>query len=445
MLSQRQADKLAVHFREKLQSLGVDALAAQSGFVKRKPRKIKPLYFLLGFFKMVLTDGNSCWALAIAIGLSCHRRISKQAVHKRLQVPLLKFLELLLAAALADALKGKNQPLYPNDSTPFKRVLIQDSTTLTLDPKLAKFFPGSRNSTSQQSAIVRIQAVFNLLTEQFCEFKLSAFTENDQKHSPLILNMVQAGDLIIRDLGYLLLSVLNELQGRGAYYLSRLKYRLALYEADGQTPLNLLALLKKHRRLDRDVCVGQKDKLRARLVAIPLPQEVAAKRRRKAKANRDRRCKPSKKYLALLGWEIFMTNIDRRTVTAQHIADLYELRWRIETIFKSWKSNFKMTNLPKGTAIRIKSDIYAMLIFITLFQVHVYVRLYRENQRLQRRQLSLFKITKFFKEQVWAVILFFHTTSPITQEELEEQILYHCVYDSRKDRCNHVQKTAILS
>jgi hypothetical protein len=52
--------------------------------------------------------------------------------------------------------------------------------------------------------------------------------------------------------------------------------------------------------LDIDVCVGAKEKLRARLVAIPLPEEVAAERRRKAKANRDRRLKPSQERLAVI-------------------------------------------------------------------------------------------------------------------------------------------------
>jgi hypothetical protein len=444
MLSQRQADQLAVQFKEKLQTIATDALAVQSGFVKRKPRKIKPVEFLLGFFKMVLTDGNSLWALAIAIGLSCHCRISKQAVHKRIKAPLLKFLELVLAAALAQVIKPPQQPLYPNIFKLFKRVLIQDSTTLRLDPKLAKFFPGSRNGTSQPTAIVRIQAVFNLLQEEFCEFKLSAFTDNDQKNSALILNLIQAGDLILRDLGYLVLAVIKKIHGRGAYYLSRLKCGLVLYDRDGKTPLNLLELLNQSGRLDREVYVGKKEKIRARVVAIRLPEEVAAERRRKAKTNRDRRCKPSKEHLALLGWEIFITNVDRHMLTAQKIADLYELRWRIEMVFKSWKSHFKMTHVPKGAPTRVKSHLYAMLIFITIFQVHVYVRLYRENQRHTQRQLSLFKLTKFFKEQIWAVVIFFQNSPRLTQDELEEQIFYHCLYDSRKDRQNHIQKTQAL-
>lgn len=444
MVSQQQAEQLAVQFKEKLQALGVDVLAKQSGFVKRKPRKILPLNFLLGFFKMVLTKSSSCKALAVSIGLAACCCISRQAVHKRLQAPVVAFLELVLSACLAAEIKRPDKALYPNIFKAFKAVYLQDSTTVTLSKELAKYFPGSRNHTKKQSAIVRIQTVFNLATENFAYFKLTAFTHNDQKASSMILDIAQKGDLVIRDLGYLVLAVVKQLQDKGAYYLSRLKYGILLYETDGETPLNLLKELKKYGRLDRQVCVGKKEKISARLVAIPLPPQVAAERRRKAKSNRDRRCLPSKEHLALLGWEIFITNIDDQLLTAEHIAKLYELRWRIETVFKSWKSHFHLTNVPKGSESRAQSYFYAMLIFITIFQTHVYVRLYRENQRRNERQLSFLRLTRFFKDRVWAVVLFFENPRKITREELEEQIFYHCRYDARADRQNHVQKIEAL-
>ena len=444
MVSQRQADELAVQLKERLQALGVDVLAKQSGFVKRKPRKIRPLNFLLGFFKMVLTESNSYRALAISIGLSCCCRLSKQAVHKRLQAPVVAFLELVLSACLAAEVKRPDSILYPNVFKAFKAVYLQDSTTVTLSPQLAKYFPGSRNDTKKQNAMVKIQTVFDLAKESFAYFQLTAFRHNDQKASSLILDIAKAGDLVIRDLGYWALMVIKQLHDKGVYYVSRLKNGVALYEADGVTPLNLLKVLKKAGRLDRQVCVGQKGKVLARLVAIPLPPQVAAERRRKAKANRDRRLNPSKEQLTLLGWQIFITNVDAQLLSAEHIAKLYNLRWRVETVFKSWKSHFHLTNVPEGSEIRVKSYFYAMLIFITIFQTHLYVRLYRENQQRNERQLSFLKLTRFFKEQVWAVILFFEKPRKITEEELEEQIFYHCRYDARADRQNHVQKIAAL-
>ena len=444
MLSQGQADRLAVDFKEKLEAVSIDELATESGFVKRKPKKLAPLQMLLGFFKTTLTGCISYRAQAISIGLAICCTVSKQAIHKRIKAPFLKFIEFVLAAVLAEKIKDRCKIACSDALKKFKRVLLQDSTTIAVDAKLAKSFPGSKNRTNKETAILRVQAVVDILTEKFRLFKITAFTNNDQSASPLILDIIEKGDLILRDLGYLVLSVLTAIQLRGAFYISRLKYGICLYEADGQTPLNLLKKLKKNGFFDEEIYAGKKEKVRCRLVAIPLPEVVAAERRRKAKADRDRRRNPSKEYLQLLGWEIFITNVDYEILNTRQIGEIYELRWRIETIFKSWKSNFNLAKVPKGTAIRVQSHVYATLIFITIFQTQIFVRLYKENQKRNKRQLSLFKVSSFLKEHLWAIVLLFQDRE-ITPEEINEQIFYHCTYESRGDRTNYAEKLEKLS
>ena len=103
------------------------------------------------------------------------------------------------------------------------------------------------------------------------------------------MSIVKPGDLIIRDLGYFVLSVLNAIALKGAFFITRLKHGVSIFELDGKTPFNLLKQLRKYGLLDIDVIVGAKEKLFVRLVAIPVPDDVAAERRRKAKNNRDRR------------------------------------------------------------------------------------------------------------------------------------------------------------
>src|SRR5574342_299770 len=106
MLTLKQADRLAVQFKEKLQEISTDALARQSRFVRRTPRKITPLNFLIAFFIMVLCAGNSLTSFATTIGLLCGCRLSKQAIAKRINMFLLKFLEFVLAATLAHTAKA---------------------------------------------------------------------------------------------------------------------------------------------------------------------------------------------------------------------------------------------------------------------------------------------------------------------------------------------------
>ena len=435
MLPIKKADILAEKLKQKLQLLSINKIAKQSGFVKRKPKKIKPLNFLLAFFITILTGGNSLSTFAATIGLITRCRISKQAIDKRIKQPLIKFLESVLEKTLS-----LNIGLECKKSLGaiFNRIITNDSTTIQLDSKLAEHFPGNKNQFNKKTAVLKIQAFYDLLAERFCHLSFSPYTKNDQNASVDVLAMIQRGDLIIRDLGYFVLSVFNQIQQLGAYFLSRLKYNVTIYELDGETKIDLLKLLKKYGKLDIDVIIGAEEKLLARLVALPVSAEVAAERRRKAK--RDCRNNPSNHHLALLGWNIFITNIQRDQLDVEQLVQLYGCRWRIEIIFKSWKSHFNLENVPTASLVRVLSYIYAMLIFITIFQVYIYINLYNKMYGSDNNQLSLFKLSKFIKNQFWAIILFMNNF-----EIIEEQILYHCLYEKRSDRLNYVQQISSLS
>jgi IS4 transposase len=133
-----------------------------------------------------------------------------------------------------------------------------------------------------------------------------------------------------------------------AFFLSRLRLDIVLFDLKRQRPLPLLKALRRKGQLDCPVLVGRQ-KFPARLVAIKLPEALAAERRRQAKQNRDRRRQPNATYRALLGWALFLTNGDRQVLSARAVAQVYGLRWRIETIFKAWKSHFRLTEVPDGS------------------------------------------------------------------------------------------------
>jgi len=434
MLTIKKADQLAVQLKQKLQLLSINKMAVESGFVKRKPIKIKPLEMLLGFFIISLTGANSLSTLATTLGLLSGCLISKQAIDKRINESFVKFLESVLAKTLSNNIGLKYKKSLRSK---FKRIMVQDSTNIQLDSRLAEHFPGSVNQSNKKIAILKIQAVFDLLTEQFCQFSTSPYTKNDQKASGEILDFLTAGDLIIRDLGYFVLSVFKKIIKAGAFFISRLRCDVLIYELNGNTQIDLVKLLKKHGQLDIDVLIGAKEKLPVRLVAIPVSEKVAAERRRKLK--KDRRNNPSKKLLALLGWNIFILNVDRKTLDVEQIEKLYGCRWRIEIVFKSWKSHFNIKNVPTASVIRVLSYVYAMLIFITIFQTHIFVNMYNKIKTSNSNQLSLLKLSRFCKDQIWAIMLFF-----INPKIIEKQILYHCLYEKRNDRVNYLQQITEL-
>src|ERR1700756_257578 len=77
-------DSTAARLEGTLKELKVDELARQSGFCRRRPRKLWPLRFIQCCFLILLPDRASLRSWAILIGLLENLTYSKQAVFKRL-------------------------------------------------------------------------------------------------------------------------------------------------------------------------------------------------------------------------------------------------------------------------------------------------------------------------------------------------------------------------
>jgi hypothetical protein len=215
---------------------------------------------------------------------------------------------------------------------------------------------------------LRIQAVLDLVSQRFVHFGLSHFRRNDQAAACDVLAVVQKGDLVLRDLGYFVLDSLAKMAEAGAFFLSRLRVSTGIWDATGREPLDLLKLLRRQGRVDLRVRLGAQ-KVPVRLVAVKLPVEVAAERRRRARAGQkhDGRYQVQARTLALLDWAIFVTNVPASVWPAQTVVAVYGLRWRIETIFKAWKSHFRLAEVPKGSPAQLEAMIYGRLIFLTLW------------------------------------------------------------------------------
>jgi hypothetical protein len=418
-----------------LAALDLDALARRTGLVRRRPRKIHPLGFLQTCCLLATQRNVSLAGWACLCGMLTTSTLSKQAVAKRCSAGAVDFLRQVLQTVLAGLWRPPTS--VPKALRSFRRVLIQDSTTLALAPKLAARFPGSRNQWQQGMASLKIQTVYDLLSETFVHFALTPFTTNDQKAAPMILELAHPGDLIIRDLGYAVLKVFQCAQAQGLYFLSRLRYGTTLLGSPTGPPLALLPLLRAQGRCDLPVWLGLREQVPVRLVAVPVPDAVAAERRRKARANRDRRLRPSPEYLELLGWEIFITNVRAEVWRAATVAAVYGVRWRIEIWFKAWKSHFRLGDLTAGSAEQIQLLIYGRLIWISLFQTCLLRPL------AQSGGLSLLKLAAWWQD--YSLVWICNGQSRIQWHHLLNQIRYHCRYDRRRKRPNFHQKLQGLS
>lgn len=415
----------------KIASANLDPLARASGFLRRCSKKITPAGFLLTACLCALQNRCSLAGFAQLWALLHQQTLSKQAVHKRLGAPAVRFLEAVLQSVLALLIAPGSIP-SPLRGV-FQRVLLQDSTCLSLPPKLAALFPGAANQLRSPQAGLKVQATLDLLTNQWVAFQLTPFVINDQKASPTILQTLQPGDLLVRDLGYLVLEVFRQIQEKGAYFLSRWRYGLSLFCPQSGARLNLLELLRQSGPVwEAQVRLGEQ-KLPVRLVAVRLAESTAQERRRKARRDRDRRLNHSREYFQLLDWNIFITNVPPSLLNATSLVELYSLRWRIETVFKAWKSHFGLEQFTEGSAEQLLVVILGKLLWICWFSVHW------TQLASQGIKVSLIKLAQWWSKFAVGLCLSAHTSNP---RSISTQLAYYCCYDKRKDRRNFLEKCA---
>jgi hypothetical protein len=378
---------------------------------------------ITGFVMMMQTGGKSYFQWALCISTALGKQISKQALFKRVDKSWIKLLKKLLAEVMCQTgLRTVKPELYCN----FKRVLLQDSTTINLPKVMSERFKGNI-SRGEQKAVAKINVVIDLLSGLCPVLKLTSFTVNEQSLSSGIIEVAHKGDLVIRDLGYFVLPVLSKMHSKGIHFLSRLKSQVYLYNENGQQ-LQLTKLLNGKSWIDTEVLCGKYEKLKVRLVAIKLSSAQAAERKRKARKDRDKRLNHSEDYYALLDYVIFITTVSKQTWNYKEVADAYRMRWNIEIIFKSWKSNLAIeTMIPHDIVYteRVESFLYLILLYIAWFQLLIFVPLKYATDKKNGKQLSLLKITKYVMTNLsnW---LF----EPLRAEH-KKMLTYFCCYDRR--------------
>ncbi|MEM9987616.1 MAG: IS4 family transposase, partial [Bacteroidota bacterium] len=355
--------------KEKLSSLPIAQISRDHRFNLRGDAKVGLLSFVGSFFLSLCQDHSlRNWASHLSSFLPEGVNLSKAGLQKRLGPRQLASVKAFLQAAITRRVepllqKSQSEGLLSS----FKRVWVEDSVCLKLNAALCSFFPGS-HSPKGKTATARIQLCLDLKTLIYKRLELMSYRENDQKFSSRIMEIIQAGELVIRDLGYWSLEVFAQIAKAGAFFLSRYRFGTNLYDEQGHQ-IHLLELLSKIERRggnfgDQWVYVGQTHRLKVRLIALKCPPEVAQQRIQKAKKDRHAKANHSKEYYQLLRWTILLTNVEQRVWNASEAMVVYGFRWHIEMIFKVWKSALGLQRMM--TQAQIKKPIHAQL-FVYLF------------------------------------------------------------------------------
>ncbi len=382
----------------------LETLARQSQFIQRSSSKMAGKDFVeLMTTELIEEPAVSLEGLCdLLVDLNPQAEMSPQALHQRINPHAVTYLQEVVQLALRQQLEPVCNRLPLGALAPFGRVLLEDSTQCRLHEKLAATFKGSGGSASP--AAVKIDLIYDVLHHSLLEMHLSDGTAADQGRALAIIPHLRSDDLVLRDLGYLSLESLRQIEAQDAWYLSRLSKGVDVYlEADAQAPaLVFVEHLERYypddHVIDLAVYIGH-ERVPCRLLAYRLPNPVVQERRRKAlEEARKKGRQLSPEYLDWLSFGLYITNVSQQVWPPKVVGTIYRLRWQVELTFRNWKSLLNI-NVLKGTRPeRIKCIIYGRLITIIMLAIiSSYASWYAEDYL--QRELSLPKLINWLKRK----------------------------------------------
>lgn len=414
----------------------IEKIAFESGFCKRRSGKIKAPDFLIHFCLQSLKGTVSYNDIAAKIEADTDINASRQAYHQRMGEECLEFFERILSTVMASKYCHKNLDELKGLKI-FSRLLVQDSTVIRLPLRLFDIFSGVKNAHSAVCN-ARIQGVYDLLSKNFVAFSIDPYSRNDLSAAPDIV--VEPGDLLLRDRGYFSVQSVQKLKKDGADSISRYKHKTKIYDTENGEEINLLEYLRDNGSADRDVLIG-KEKFKVRISARPVNEETANLRRMKAKKESSSK-KPSKELLALMSWSIFITTVESQELTFDIILKLYGLRWRIENIFKTWKSHFSFDKIHNVSEKQLRVLLTARLIMIVFIYHRLFSPLSIKIRKISEKQLSLMKFSRYIRQNL--TIIYKISDMQNISEKTIQAIIRFCTYDTRKRKNFETQLEQII-
>lgn len=246
----------------------------------------------------------------------------------------------------------------------FKGIYIQDSTTISLPAALAPFLAGCGNGTpGAAAAALKLQVRWELSGCALEGMSWQSGRSADTK-AALSREFLPPGSLRLTDLGYFDLDALQEYAQQGVYFLSRITSRTSLYTSQGKKQ-RLGQFLVGVRDEEQDVWVevGAAKRLRCRVLAKRVPEEVAQKRRERLhKQARRKGRKVSVEQLTMCAWTVYITNAPVEKLTLHEALALGRARWQIELLFKLWKSEGGIDQSQGHRPWRVLCEVYAKLL-----------------------------------------------------------------------------------
>ena len=364
----------------------LDSLARKTKLIVRKSAKFSAEGFTLGIFKAVLTGKASFNQLAMNLGLSEHKAMTRQALHNRVDQSAVAF----MMSATGQAIKERWDDVALIVTKIFNRVLIEDSSQAKTDKRNAEDFPGCGNGQGE-TAGCKIDLAFDLLTGEPVSEALHLATEQDRELGKDLVDLVKPFDLILRDMGYFSTGEFRRIESLDAFWLSRLPVSVKAHDLEGRK-LETILRMTKAKEIDCDMSIGEA-RHPARLIAVRATPEVARERRRlRREQARQLGKQPNQDMLTRDGWRIIITNVGEQLMKTSEIFSLYSVRWQIEIIFRAWKQSGQLVKAlaRRSNLFHLQTLMYGAILLLILTMKTA--SLLRKSHN--RYQLSIEKIAQ---------------------------------------------------
>lgn len=281
----------------------------------------------------------------------------------------------------------------------YKRILLQDSTVISLPESVSRIFRGCGGSASK--AAIKCDVIIDQVSHLVVRIRCIAGRVPDASLSSDIIEYLREDDIVIRDLGYFNLDNFASMIKKNIKFISRLAKKVHIYLTQDQNeePLDLVKYLEtlgvSNKGIDITVYVGKIARIAMRLIGIKVPQDVLEMRRERHK--KIRKSEPSDGLHEWNGYTIMVTNILKDELSLNQILKMYKTRWQIELFFKNIKSYLHIDKLTGENKYRILTLIYIKLI-LTWMAALLYA--YAQVKVIKGREVSKFKFTKWLQEEV---------------------------------------------
>jgi hypothetical protein len=288
--------------------------------------------------------------------------VSAQAIDKRFNETTVAFFERVLNAAFTQVVAA--DPVAIPLLARFSEVKVEDSSTFSLPDVLKTFWEGCGGKYQGTLSAFKVHVRWDLLNGSLTNLALGPGKLPDNK-SPFKMNRRQRRSVRIADLGYFDTEVFEQESAAGEYWISRVKVgNLQIFDKEGNR-LDLPTFLAEKAADHSYECYVQVSATRrvpARLIAFPVPEEVAIKRQadlaRRAQRH-SRKVNPTLQELA--HWTLLITNIPIELLSAHEALILLRARWQIELLYKLWKQYAQVDTSRSENPFRLLCDIYAKL------------------------------------------------------------------------------------